>query len=192
MDSPKQLSYTIANVTARRPEDLSPMSSVFPVLMMGLESFNLEGVDGTVRTWKEYGQWFSDKILSGTTDLSEETKAKIKAFVGDETDPITKAKLVYQYLQQKVRYVSVQVGIGGFKPMLAKDVDRLGYGDCKALSNYTRALLEVVGVPSYYTELYGSVERMIFNPIFLYSGKPCDFMYSKSRKLHLAGMHQSG
>ncbi len=35
------------------------------------------------------------------------------------------------------------------------DVDRLGYGDCKALSNYTRALLEAVDVPSYNTLLYG-------------------------------------
>jgi hypothetical protein len=62
---------------------------------------------------------------------------------------------VYKYMQEKSRYVSIQVGIGGFKPMLASDVDRLGYGDCKALSNYTRALLDVVGVPSYYTELFG-------------------------------------
>ena len=58
----------------------------------------------------------------------------------NETDPIEKAKIVYKYMQEKTRYISVQVGIGGFKPMLAKDVDRLGYGDCKALSNYTKAL----------------------------------------------------
>jgi hypothetical protein len=51
--------------------------------------------------------------------------------------------------------VSIQVGIGGWKPMLANDVDRLGYGDCKALSNYTRALLNAVDVPSYNTLLYG-------------------------------------
>ena len=50
--------------------------------------------------------------------------------------------------------MSVQVGIGGWKPMLAKDVDKLGYGDCKALTNYTRSLLNVVGVPSYYTVVY--------------------------------------
>lgn len=59
-------------------------------------------------------------------------------------------------MQDKSRYISIQVGIGGFKPMLASDVDRLGYGDCKALSNYTRALLNAVDVPSFYTELYGN------------------------------------
>ena len=59
-------------------------------------------------------------------------------------------------MQKKSRYVNIAVGIGGWKPMLASDVDRLGYGDCKALSNYTRALLEVVDVPSYNTILYGN------------------------------------
>ena len=46
--------------------------------MMSLESFNLEGVDGTAKNWKEYGQWFSEKILNGTCDLSDETIIKVK------------------------------------------------------------------------------------------------------------------
>jgi hypothetical protein len=123
---------------------------------MGLEFFNLEGVDGNAITWKEFGKWWSDKILVGTDELPIETRAKMKALVGDEKDPIIKAKIIYKYIQGKSRYVSIQEGIGGWKPMLVRDVDRLGYGDCKALSNYTKALLNAVDVPSYYTKLYGS------------------------------------
>ncbi|REG96322.1 DUF3857 domain-containing protein [Flavobacterium aquicola] len=155
IDNEMQLSYLLTNVSAQKYEANSPDSKVFPKVMMGLESFNLEGVDGTAKNWKEYGQWFAANILKGTDNLTDETKVKIKSLVGDETDPIKKARIVYKYMQEKSRYVSIQVGIGGFKPMFASDVDRLGYGDCKALSNYTRAMLEVVGVPSYYTELYG-------------------------------------
>lgn len=156
VDTSTQLSYISTNILAQKNEDYSPsVSKIFPRIMMGLESFNLEGVDGNVKTWKEYGQWYSDKILTGTMELTPETKAKIKSWVGDEKDPIEKAKKVYKYVQEKSRYVSIQVGIGGWKPMLANDVDRLGYGDCKALTNYTKALLNEVGVPSYNTLLYG-------------------------------------
>jgi hypothetical protein len=150
-----QLSYVVRNILAQKHEDYTPVSRIFPKVMMGLEHFNLEGVDGSAKNWNEYGKWFSENILKGTDILNEDTKSKIKTLVGAESDPIKKAKIVYKFVQEKSRYVSVQVGIGGFKPMPANDVDRLGYGDCKALSNYTRALLEVVGVPSYYTELYG-------------------------------------
>ena len=161
LESSTQLSYTATNIPAVKYEDLSPNSSkIFPRVMMGLEYFNLEGVDGNAKNWKEYGQWFSKNILTGTDELSEATKLKIKNLVGNETDPIKKARIVYKYMQEKSRYVGIQVGIGGFKPMLANDVDRLGYGDCKALSNYTRALLNAVDVPSYYTELYGDRDKM--------------------------------
>lgn len=161
LDTSTNLSYTSTNILAQKQEDYSPVvNTIFPKLMMGLELFHLEGVDGNAKTWKEFGQWYSDKILLGTTDLPDETKMKVKALVGDEKDPIKKAKLIYNFVQQKVRYISIQVGIGGWKPMLASDVDRLGYGDCKALTNYTKALLDVVNVPSYYTILYGDRKKL--------------------------------
>lgn len=156
IDTDTKLSYVAANILARKSEDFSPASGdLFPKVMMGLEHFHLEGVDGTATTWEAFGKWYGDKILTGTTTLSEETKAKIKALVGDEKDPIKKAKIIYDYVQKKSRYVNIAIGIGGWKPMLATDVDRLGYGDCKALTNYTKALLQVVDVPSYNTILFG-------------------------------------
>jgi transglutaminase-like putative cysteine protease len=83
----------------------------------------------------------------------------MKTLVGTETDPVKKAKIIYKYVQEKSRYVNISIGIGGWKPMLASDVDRLGYGDCKALSNYTKALLKAVDVPSYNTILYGNPKK---------------------------------
>ncbi|MNX45974.1 hypothetical protein D3C86_765030 [compost metagenome] len=160
VDTDTQLSYVATNIFAQKPESFSPSGrDLFPRIMMGLENFHLEGVDGTAKTWEAFGKWYSDKILTGTTDLSEETKTKIKALVGDEKDPIKKAKIIYDYVQKKSRYVNIAVGIGGWKPMLATDVDRLGYGDCKALSNYTKALLQTVDVPSYNTILYGDTYK---------------------------------
>ena len=156
IETDTKLSYVALNILARKVEDYSPSADdLFPKVMMGLEKFHLEGVDGTATTWEAFGKWYGDKILAGTTILPEETKVKIRALVGDEKDPIEKAKIIYGYVQKKSRYVNIAVGIGGWKPMLASDVDRLGYGDCKALSNYTKALLQVVDVPSYNTVLYG-------------------------------------
>jgi hypothetical protein len=155
-DTDTKLSYEAINILAQKAEDLSPSSrDLYPRIMMGLEKFHLEGVDGTATTWEAFGKWYGDKILTGTTELSEETKTKIKTLVGNEKDPAEKAKIIYDYVQKKSRYVNIAIGIGGWKPMLATDVDRLGYGDCKALSNYTKALLQAVDVPSYNTILYG-------------------------------------
>lgn len=150
------ITYTAVNIPAQKPEDLCPdYVRIFPRVIFGLEHFNLEGVDGSAKTWKDFGLWYSQQILAGTEELPETTRTKIKSLVGAETDPLKKARIVYEYVQQKSRYVSIQVGIGGWKPMPAADVDRLGYGDCKALTNYTKALLDAVDVPSYYTVVYG-------------------------------------
>jgi transglutaminase-like putative cysteine protease len=151
------LKYSVENLLAEKEEEYAPFK--FTHVLFGLDKFELEGVEGNAKTWKEFGLWMNDKLLKGSTEIPQETQNKIKALVGDETDPIKKARKVYQYVQDKTRYVSIQLGIGGWKPMLARDVDRLGYGDCKALSNYTKSLLEVVGVPSYYAIIYGDDDR---------------------------------
>ncbi len=155
------ISYTASNLQAVKNEDFSPpFRKMMPYVMFGLEKFNLEGVDGQAKSWEDFGAWNYSNLLSGTDELTPETQARIKALVGDENDPVKKARIVYKYVQDKTRYVSIQLGIGGWRPMKAKDVDRLGYGDCKALSNYTRALLEVVGVPSYYTIIHSGDDKI--------------------------------
>ncbi|HEY0045422.1 MAG TPA: DUF3857 domain-containing protein [Flavobacterium sp.] len=162
------INMTVENLPSLKIEQYSPsFDKLVPYVLLGLQKFRLEGVDGDAVTWESFGQWMYNNLLTGTDGLPEETKTKIRSIVGSETDPLKKAKIVYQYMQSKTRYVSIQLGIGGWKPMLAKDVDRLGYGDCKALSNYTRSLLDVVGVPSYYAVVYGNAEKRDMNPDFV-------------------------
>jgi transglutaminase-like putative cysteine protease len=168
IEKPNFISFTTENISAIKPEEYAPdFSKLIPNVLFGLEKFSLEGLEGSAKNWEDFSSWRYNQLLVGTDELTPETQNKIKTLVGDEKDPIKKAKIVYQYVQDKVRYVSIQLGIGGWKPMKAKDVDRLGYGDCKALTNYTRALLEVVKVPSYYTVIYGDENKKDFNPDFV-------------------------
>jgi hypothetical protein len=55
------------------------------------------------------------------------------------------------------------VGVGGWKPMPIEAVEKYGYGDCKALSNYTRAILKSIDIESYCTVIYGG-EKKDINP----------------------------
>ncbi|MFD2828581.1 DUF3857 domain-containing protein [Leeuwenhoekiella polynyae] len=119
------------------------------------DRFYLAGVPGIAGNWKDFGKWMNEKLVEDTQDLDAAAIAEIQELTKDLPNDETKARAVYQFVQDKVRYISVQVEIGGWKPMLASDVQRLSYGDCKALSNYTQSLLNAVGVKSYYTVLYG-------------------------------------
>lgn len=154
-ETDSSISYSSKNLVAKKKEELSPsFVESFPIVYFALENFALENVEGKASNWADFGKWYYQSLLADTEEIPEETQAKLKQLVSAEKNPIEIAKIVYKYVQEKTRYVSVQVGIGGWKPMLAKDVDRLGYGDCKALTNYTRCLLKSVGVPSYYTVVY--------------------------------------
>ena len=156
------LSYEIKDLAALKWEPHTPaLYDFLPTVKFGLSKFNLEGVDGEALNWNEFGKWYYDNLVQNTLELPEATKQKIKNLTANASDPAEKAKIVYEYVQSKVRYISVQVGIGGYKPMLASDVDRLGYGDCKALTNYTAALLKEVGVASYHTLIFGGEKRSL-------------------------------
>ena len=143
--------WTAENLKALKKEPFSPHSSeIFPHVKCATNLFSMQKVDGSMKSWKDFGKW--SYILNKDRDvLNPETVAKIKDLTKDCKTDREKINILYNYLQNKTRYVSIQVGIGGWQSFTAQSVEDKAYGDCKALSNYMKALLKVVGIPSKYT-----------------------------------------
>ncbi len=161
-ESTTELKYSLVNQKAYKYESNTISSrEMLPKVIVSLDKFNLDGVYGEFTNWEEFGQWMHKFLIAGRDILDETTKIKILELVKGIEDPIEKAKIVYEFMQNKTRYISVQVGIGGWQPIAADEVDSVGYGDCKGLTNYTKALLDVVGVTSYFTLVYANEKRNI-------------------------------
>ncbi len=154
------LNYVLINQKAIIYERATVSSLKFlPRLQVALNEFTLKGVQGKASNWKEFGKWRYDYLKNGNDRLSEPIRQRIKGLVKNVDDDLEKAKIVYKYMQEKTRYISVQEGVGGWKPIPANEVDKVGYGDCKGLTNYTKALLDAVGVKSHYTVLWAGNEK---------------------------------
>ncbi len=110
--------------------------------------FQIDDYAGSMSSWKEFGAW-NASLWAGRDRLPDPAVKDVQALVrpGDTKRDII-AKL-YAYMQSRTRYVSVQLGIGGWQPFDAVYVHEKGYGDCKALSNYMVALLKQAGVTAY-------------------------------------------
>ena len=161
-DGLKTYTWQITNKKAVRNEPFSPNEETLSSkVMIAPEKFSYYGIEGSFTNWQQLGKWEYDKLLANRQDVPFETAAHIKEIIAGITDPKQKAKKIYEYMQQKTHYISIQVGIGGYQPFPASDVDKLNYGDCKALVNYTRALLHVAGIESYYCVVYGNHKQKI-------------------------------
>ncbi|APG65299.1 DUF3857 domain-containing protein [Tenacibaculum todarodis] len=161
-NSDAEIHYEMENQPAIKYENNTlSFVDLMPSLLVASNNFSLKKVKGFGEDWKSFGKWMNDNLLLGRNKLEPATIAKITNLVKDAKTDLEKAKIVYKYMQDKTRYISVQVGIGGWEPILASEVDKVGYGDCKGLTNYTKALLDVVGVKSNYTVVFAKDRRDI-------------------------------
>lgn len=143
--------WSLTGLPARTSEPMSSYRSPnFPLVRVVSNNFAVGDSRGSAESWRDLGIWASE-LIAGRDQLPEATIAKMKELTASCKTEYDKVKVIYEYMQKKTRYVSIQVGIGGWQPFPAETVDRLSYGDCKALTNYTKALLSAVGITSYYT-----------------------------------------
>lgn len=159
--------WKLDTLTAIREEPYSPEIYTFtPQVLIAPTQFSYDGFPGKMTTWNEFGTWIWN-LNQGRDQLPPQRQIEIKNLVGEFSDTVKVVKQLYEYMQKRTRYVGIQLGIGGFQPFPAETVDRLGYGDCKALSNYMKAILNCVGIQSVYT-----IAGVASNPGILYTDFP--------------------
>lgn len=164
----KRYTWEVKNLTAGEWEYAMPAwhtttTSVF----MASENFMLEDYQGSNASWKDFGKFVFD-LKKGKDALPSNVKQAVHELTNGITDKKEIVKRLYEYLQQNTRYISVQLGIGGWQPFDAQYVSERKYGDCKALSNFMYALLKEAGIRSVYTLIrYGN------DPDYLEVELPC-------------------
>lgn len=126
------------------------------IIKIAPDDFEIDGFSGNMVSWKGFGSWFYS-LYKNKDLLPENARKEVSELINQADDTYTKVKKIYAYMQKRTRYVSIQLGIGGWMPLDAAFVHEKGYGDCKALVNYTKALLKYAGIESF--------------PVLIYNGK---------------------
>jgi len=150
----KAITWHIDNRQPVRWEPYAPpVAERIPGVILAPVKIDYKGFSGGFMTWSDLGDW-TRYLLNGRDKLPERTVQTIRQMTDPFADTLSKIGALYHYLQTSKRYVSIQLGIGGWQPLEAASVDEQGYGDCKALVNYMHALLKAAGIDSYYSLIY--------------------------------------
>lgn len=143
--------WSVGNLPAISRELYAPMwHELSTMVIFGPTEFQMEEYKGNMGTWQDFGK-FVHSLRAGRDQLPENVRQTVHTLTDGVLDPREKITRLYRYLQKNTRYISIQLGIGGWQPFDAKEVASKGYGDCKALANFMYSLLKEAGIKSYYT-----------------------------------------
>lgn len=155
-------SWSFTNLPPVIEEPLEPdFTELVPVIRVAPEILQYDSFSGTADSWKNYSHWLS-QLSEGRRNLSKETVSSLNEMTSKTDSKTEKVRILYKYLQSRTHYINISLGIGGLQPHQASEVDELGYGDCKDLSNYMVAMLDAVGIESLYTVVKSGKQEYSF------------------------------
>lgn len=132
---------------------------------MGIAFFPKGDSTGTraAGNWRQVGQWFS-ALASARDKPTPEIAAKSAELTAGIDNPLEKIAALAGFVQKDIRYVAIEIGIGGYQPHTATEVFSNRYGDCKDKATLLKAMLSAIGVQSHYVLIH--TERGVVAPSF--------------------------
>ncbi len=135
----------------QKSEIYSQPANELPQAIVAPLNFNYK-LKGSLQDWQTYGNW-QYRLNENLDKLPDFEKKKISELISGVSDKKEIVKILYHYLQDNTRYINVSIRFGGFIPFPANYVAENKYGDCKALTNYMKAMLAYAGIESYYVKV---------------------------------------
>lgn len=147
---------------ARKSDDLYQLPAIerSPMVMVAPSDFEVQDYKGNFNSWEDFGRFYGT-LNAGRDVLPASVAGEVKTLTKSARSDREKAELIYKWMQSKSRYVSIQLGIGGWQTIDAATVANTGYGDCKALTNFTLAALRSVGINCYAALIRAGDEEVI-------------------------------
>src|SRR6266851_2133699 len=144
-----QWQWTVSDVKGiHEEEEMPPMPGVAGEMVVSF--FPPGGASGKgFGTWREMGVWY-EGLTTGRLDASPELKQKAAALTAASPSTLEKMNVLANFVQHDIRYVAIELGIGGMQPHPASDVFVHRYGDCKDKATLMSSMLREIGVDSYY------------------------------------------
>jgi hypothetical protein len=119
--------------------------------------------------WPDMGAWY-ESLSRERRVPGDAVSQKAKTLTANSPDSLARMRVLAEFVQKHIRYVSIQIGIGGFQPHSASSILANRYGDCKDKATLLSAMLRAVGVDSHYVIVHtdrGTVT--LESPVSLYN-----------------------
>ncbi|MBN3041096.1 MAG: DUF3857 domain-containing protein [Candidatus Omnitrophica bacterium] len=102
----------------------------------------------SLTSWDEVYNWWRP-LYEDKLDLSDEIKDFVKELTKGAKDDFEKAKNIFEYVSQDIRYVAIEYGDSGYEPHHAQEVFTNRYGDCKDQAILLVGMLREAGLKAY-------------------------------------------
>jgi hypothetical protein len=147
-----QWQWVVTDVKAIKPESgMPPWEGVAGFMVVSLFG-NTSGRTNGFADWKAMGKWESG-LANGRREASPEIKKKTAEITANAPTTLAKMRALAQFMQKDIRYVGIQLGIGGWQPHPAPEIFLHKYGDCKDKATLLSTMLGEIGVQSYYVAI---------------------------------------
>ncbi len=157
-----QWEWAVSDVKGIRGEpEMPPFRGVAGHMVISYFTAGGPSVKNGFSDWRGMGNWYL-KLVSDRMDASEQIKQEVTSLTASNTNSLQKMQALAEFVQRDIRYVAIELGIGGWQPHAAPDVFAHRYGDCKDKATLMRTMLREIGVESYHVVINterGSITR---------------------------------